>query len=72
MLQDAEEQYQLLLQAAPEPYVLDDYTVGRVFEVYGTQKDDLWLYEEQVARWKKGKLRVDERHEVDRLTGELG
>ena len=32
MLQDAEEHYQTLLQASPKPHVLDDYTVGRVFE----------------------------------------
>ena len=47
MLQDAEEHYQTLLQAVPKPHVLDDYTVGRVFEVFGSQKDDLWLFEEQ-------------------------
>ena len=34
MLQDAEEHYQTLLQASPKPHVLDDYTVGRVFEVF--------------------------------------
>ena len=38
MLQDAEEHYQTLLQASPKPHVLDDYTVGRVFEVFGSQK----------------------------------
>ena len=43
MLQDAEEHYQTLLQASPKPHRLDDYTVGRVFEVFGRQKDDLWL-----------------------------
>src|SRR4029077_19509988 len=40
MLQDAEEHYQTLLQASPKPHVLDDYIVGRVFEVFGT-----WLFE---------------------------
>ena len=49
MLQDAEEHYQTLLQAAPKPHALDDYTVGRVFEVFGRQKDDLWLFEEQLG-----------------------
>ena len=44
MLQDAEEHYQTLLQASPRPHVLDDYTVGRVLEVFGKQKDDLWLF----------------------------
>ena len=64
MLQDAEENYQTLLQAAPKPHVLDDYTVGRVFEVFGSQKDDLWLFEEQLARWKMDKLSVAP-HEVE-------
>jgi hypothetical protein len=52
--------------------VLDDYTVARVFEVFGSQKDDLWLFEEQLARWKMDKLSVGQRHEVDRLTEQLG
>jgi hypothetical protein len=61
MLQDAEEHYQTLLQASRKPHVLDDYTVGRVFEVFGRQKDDLWLFEEQLARWKRDKLSVGQR-----------
>jgi hypothetical protein len=72
MLQDAEEHYQTLLQASPKPHVLDDYTVGRVFEVFGRQKDDLWLFEEQLARWKRDKLSVGQRDEVDRLTEQVG
>ena len=72
MLQDAEEHYQTLLQAPPKPHVLDDYTVGRVFEVFGRQKDDLFLFEEQLARWKMDKLSVGQRDEVDRLTEQLG
>ena len=72
MLQDAEEHYQTLLQASPKPHVLDDYIVGRVFEVFGTQKDDLWLFEEQLARWKMDKLSVGQRHEVDRLSEQVG
>jgi hypothetical protein len=63
---------QTLLQASPKPHVLDDYTVGRVFEVFGSQKDDLWLFEEQLARWKMDKLSVGQRHEVDRLTEQVG
>jgi len=42
-----------------------------VFEVFGRQKDDLWLFEEQLARWKMDKLSVGQRHEVDRLTEQL-
>ena len=48
------EHYQTLLQAAPKPHALDDYTVGRVFEVFGRQKDDLWLFEEQLGGVEDG------------------
>jgi len=72
MLQDAEEHYQTLLQTYPKPHVLDEYVLGRVFEVCGSQKDDLWLFEEQLARWKMDKLSVGQRHEVDRLTEQVG
>ena len=74
MLQDAEEHYQTLLQASPKPHVLDDYTVGRVLEVFGSQKNDLWLFEEQLARWKMDKLGVGNRHEsgpIDRASWPL-
>jgi len=43
-----------------------------VFEVFGSQKDDLWLFEEQLARWKMDKLSVGQRHEVNRLTEQVG
>jgi hypothetical protein len=36
-------------------------TVARVFEVFGKQKKDLWLFEEQFARWKMDKLSVIQR-----------
>jgi hypothetical protein len=41
-----------------KPHVFDDYTVGRVFEVFGRQKDDLWLFEEQLARLAPGDTTV--------------
>ena len=71
MLQDAKEHYQTLLQASPKPHVLDDYTVARVFGVFGRQKDDLWLFEEQLARWRMDKLSVGQRDKVDRLTEQV-
>ena len=51
------------LQAAPKPHVLDDYTVARVFEVFGSQKDKLWPFEEQLARWKNGQDRLPGKRE---------
>jgi hypothetical protein len=51
--------------------VLDDYTVGRVVKVFTEQSNDLWLYEEQFARWKKDELTATQRQEVERLDGQL-
>ena len=72
MLESAEEQYPTLEEARPQPSMLDDYTVGRVVEVYTEQRDDLWLYEEQLRRWSTQTLTTGQRHEVERLTGQLG
>ena len=57
-LEGAMEQYAALKAAAPTPYVLDDYTVNRVLEVYSAQRDDLWVFEEQLQRWLREPLSV--------------
>jgi hypothetical protein len=72
MLESAEEQYPTLEEGRPRPHMLDDYTVGRVVEVYTEQRDDLWLYEEQLRRGSAQTLTVGQRREVERLTGQLG
>jgi len=72
MLESAEEQYPTLEEARPRPHMLDDYTVGRVVEVYTEQRDDLWMYEEQLRRWSAQTLTTSQRREVERLTGQLG
>lgn len=51
MIESANEQYANLQEARKRPHILDDYTVRRVKEVYTTQQNDLWLYDEQLARW---------------------
>jgi hypothetical protein len=53
MLESASEQYETLQLAKPKPFVLDDYTVGRVIEVFTTQQGDLWLFDEQLRRWER-------------------
>lgn len=72
MRESAEEQYPTLEEARPRPSMLDDATVGRVIEVYTAQRDDLWLYEEQLRRWRAGTLTGAQRRDVERLTGQLG
>jgi len=71
MLESAEEQYPLLEQARPRPSMLDDATVLRAVEVYTAQRDDLWLFEEQLRRWRAGALTGAQRREIERLTAQL-
>ena len=71
MLESASEQYETLQLAKPKPFVLDDYTVGRVIEVFTTQQGDLWLFDEQLRRWEHGTLTSAQRQEVERLAGQM-
>ena len=71
MLEAAQEQYQTLQPARAKPHVLDDYTVGRVTEVFTAQKNDLWLFDEQLKRWAAQSLTPRQRTEVQRLTGQM-
>ena len=68
MLHDTQEQYETLLEARNKPHVLDDYTVDRVHSVFTTQLEYVALYDEQLSRWKNGRLSSDQRQEVERLT----
>ena len=71
MLESAEDVSQSLQQAEDRPHVMNEYTVGRVREVHGTQRKDLWLYEEQLARWSTADPTLAQRQEIDRLTHQL-
>jgi hypothetical protein len=71
MLAGAKEQYESLVPCRPTPHVLDDHLIGRVFKLYREKKEDLWFYQEQLARWKKEKLSAGQRKEVEALAGEL-
>ena len=71
MLAADREQYANLLQAKPKPYVLDDATVARVIRVFETQRNDFWLFEEQLQRWQSGPLTGAQRAEVERLVGQM-
>jgi hypothetical protein len=68
MFESAEEQYGILQGAIPRPYVLDDKTVKRVIDVYTVQQKDLWLFDEQLKRWKAQKLTPVQSEEVEKLT----
>jgi hypothetical protein len=71
MLEAAQEQYETLLPAKAKPHVLNDYTVNRVKQAFTIQQNDLWLFDEQLARWSKGTLSTQQRTEVERLAGQM-
>ena len=71
MLRDTQEQYKTLLEARNKPHVLDDGTVDRVHSVFTTQLEYVALYDEQLSRWKSGRLNSNQRQEVERLTRQL-
>jgi hypothetical protein len=71
MLESATEQYETLQLAKPKPFVLDDYTVGCVIQVFTTQQGDLGLFDEQLRRWEKGSLTTAQRQEVERLASQM-
>jgi hypothetical protein len=68
---EAEQQYTNLQACQPTPHVLDHDTVGRVIKVYTAQVADLWLYEEQLSRWKHLHLTRSQQQEVDRLAAQI-
>lgn len=71
MLHETEKQYHTLQQAKGRPHVLDDALVARVIRVYTAQLEDLWLFEEQLARWARGHLTATQKQEVERLSTQL-
>lgn len=71
MLQADVEQYETLLEAKPKPWVLDDFTVNRVKQVFTTQAKDFHLFEEQLQRWQSGPLTDGQSQEVERLAGQM-
>jgi hypothetical protein len=70
-LQATKEQYETLLAAKDKPWVLDDALVARVIRVYQTQREDLWVDEEQLRRWQQESLTQAQQERIDRLTSQL-
>lgn len=59
------EQLELLERARREPWLLDDATVDRVKKVFGVQRDDMWLWEENGRRWQALDLDTATRAQVN-------
>jgi hypothetical protein len=71
MLEADREQYETLLEARDKPYVLDDVTVSRVKQAFTRQRNDFWLFEEQLKRWQSGPLTEAQGREVARLVDQM-
>jgi hypothetical protein len=66
-----QEQLTTLQEARTRPYVLDDDTVSRVKRAFTTQREDFWVFEEQLRRWQAGQLTAQQSAEVTRLRGQM-
>ena|SRR2546425_688311 len=71
MVEADQEQLETLQEARTRPYVLDDDTVSRVKRAFTTQREDFWVFEEQLSRWQAGQLTAQQRTEVTRLRGQM-
>jgi len=71
MVEADQEQLTTLQEARTRPYVLDDDTVSRVKRAFTTQREDFWVFEEQLGRWQAGQLTAQQRAEVTRLRGQM-
>lgn len=69
-VENLQEQYKTILPTKDRPHSMDDYTIGLIFEVIGKQKDDLWMWEEQLSRWEKLDLDRKQQSEFKRLKGQ--
>ena len=69
MAESAEEQQANLSMV--QPGSLDDATLDRVMSVYTEQRDDLWLYAEQLARWRVEPCTEAQGAEIARLEQRL-
>ncbi len=70
-LANTQDQHQTFLEARRRPHRLDDATVERAIDLYHVQLEDLWLYEQQLARWQQEPLTDFQRQEVDRLAAQV-
>ncbi|MBG9539702.1 hypothetical protein ABE42_24430 [Bacillus thuringiensis] len=69
---DAKEQYVNLLEALSKPHVLNDAIIQRTIHVYTEQLEFVWIFEEQLSKWKKEeRLTPIEQSEIERLQGQV-
>ncbi|MEC4816798.1 MAG: hypothetical protein SAK29_26550 [Scytonema sp. PMC 1069.18] len=65
------EQYQKLQKAQNLTHPLDDQTVERILKVFAEQQEIMWVYTEQVSKWKTENLDATQKQEIDKLETQL-
>jgi len=71
MLSAATKMHRMLTEAKNRFPLLDMATIERLLRAHTQQKDDLWLFEEQLRRWLTLPLTIDQQEEITRLQREL-
>jgi len=71
MLESLEENLKNLKAAKERHGSMDDATVSRVIQVYIAQRDDLWLYDEQISRWQNAQPTESQKAELSRLSRQM-
>lgn len=67
MLEEVQSQHQNMLEAQKKPHTMDDATIARVIDVYSEQHEFLWVYREQLSRWKQENPTPKQTKEITRL-----
>jgi hypothetical protein len=64
---DAENQLRLLEEGKEKPHVFDDALVARIKNLHNSKLEFVDIYLEQIERWKKETLTMDQHFELMRL-----
>lgn len=66
-VEDAGNQHRLLVEGKEKPHVFDDALVERIEKLYSEKLEFAGIYAEQIERWKKETLTIDQHFELQRL-----
>jgi hypothetical protein len=70
-VENFEDLYKNLGEAKKKPHVMDDMIIDRAINNHRKYLKEAWVYDEQIARWKKEKLTEKQSREIERLTGQM-
>ncbi len=70
-VENFEDLYKNLGEARERPHVMNDMIIDRAINNHRKYLEGAWVYDEQLARWKKEKLTEEQSQEIERLTGQM-